>query len=44
MTEGISVREFEEYFGKNMESIYGEVLKKTFCPGNAEEEKMTGFF
>lgn len=27
MTEGVSVREFEEYFGKNMESIYGEVLK-----------------
>ena len=33
MTEGVSVREFEEYFGKNMESIYGEVLKKHFALG-----------
>ena len=33
MTEGVSVREFEEYFGKNMESIYGKVLKKHFALG-----------
>ena len=33
MTEGVSVREFEEYFGKNMESIYGEVLKNHFALG-----------
>ena len=33
MTEGVSVREFEEYFGKYMESIYGEVLKKHFALG-----------
>ena len=28
MTEGVSLRGFEEYFGENMENIYGEVLKK----------------
>ena len=28
MTEGVSLRGFKEYFGENMENIYGEVLKK----------------
>ena len=33
MTEGVSMEAFAEYFGKNMESIYGEVLKKHFALG-----------
>lgn len=28
MTEGVSMEAFAEYFGKNMENVYGEVLKK----------------
>ena len=28
MTEGVPLRGFKEYFGENMEKIYGEVLKK----------------
>ena len=27
MTEGVSMEAFAEYFGKNMENVYGEVLK-----------------
>ena len=44
MTEGVSVREFEEYFGENMESIYGEVLKKHPASGSAGTRKMAGSF
>ena len=38
MTEGVSVREFEEYFGKNMENVYGEVLKKHLEIGMLEQK------
>ncbi len=38
MTEGVSLKEFEGYFGKNMESIYGEVLKKHLDLGLLERK------
>lgn len=38
MTEGVSMEEFKEYFGKNMESIYGEVLKKHLGIGMLEQK------
>lgn len=38
MTEGVSFQAFEEYFGKNMESIYGDVLKKHLSIGMLEKK------
>lgn len=39
MTEGVSVSAFEEYFGKKMESIYGDVLKKHLSIGMLEKKE-----
>ena len=39
MTEGVSESAFEEYFGKNMESIYGDVLKKHLSIGMLEKKE-----
>ena len=38
MTEGVSMDVFEEYFGKKMESIYGDVLKKHLSIGKLEKK------
>ena len=38
MAEGVSFQAFEEYFGKNMESIYGDVLKKHLSIGMLEKK------
>ena len=38
MTEGVSMKEFAEYFGKNMENVYGEVLKKHLEIGMLEQK------
>ena len=39
MTEGVSMDVFEEYFGKKMESIYGDVLKKHLSIGMLEKKE-----
>ena len=38
MTEGVSMEAFAEYFGKNMENVYGEVLKKHLEIGMLEQK------
>ena len=35
---GMNRREFAEYFGKNMENVYGEVLKKHLEIGMLEQK------
>ena len=42
MTEGVSMEAFAEYFGKNMENVYGEVLKKHLEIGMLDK-KETGY-
>ncbi len=39
MTEGVSMGAFEEYFGRKMESIYGDVLKKYLSVGMLEKKE-----
>ena len=39
MTEGVSMDVFEKYFGKKMESIYGDVLKKHLSIGMLEKKE-----
>ena len=38
MTDGVSIEAFAEYFGKNMENVYGEVLKKHLEIGMLEQK------
>ena len=38
MTQGVSKKEFQEYFGTAIENIYGEVLKKYKKQGLLLEE------
>ena len=38
MTEGVSMEAFAKYFGKNMENVYGEVLKKHLEIGMLEQK------
>ena len=39
MTEGVSMDVFEEYFGKKIESIYGDVLEKYLSIGMLEKKE-----
>ena len=42
MTEGVSMEAFAEYFGKNMENVYGEVLKNIWR-SECWNKKETGY-
>ena len=39
MTEGVSMDVFEEYFGKKIESIYGDVLEKYLSIGMLRKKR-----
>lgn len=41
-TEGVAFRAFEEYFGRSMREVYGEVIKKNIRDGLLEERQEGG--